>query len=83
MLTSPLLEEHGDCRNDDSPEHRHGLEERSNGDELKLYGARPALVSQVRELLLDCALFEERLRLDLEEFQFHQLMVLRHGSQHR
>lgn len=71
----PLLEEHGDCCNDNTLKHSLGLKERSNGDKLELESVRSGLCLQMRELLSQTSLLKERLGLDLEEFQFDEFVV--------
>lgn len=48
--TSPLLEEHSNRGDDDTTEHRHGLEQRADSDKLELEGIPRSQFLQMREL---------------------------------
>lgn len=72
---SPLLEEHGNRRNNNTLEHGLGLEQPGNGHKLQLKDVPGCLLAQVGVVLGDAALLEQRLGLDLEELELDELVV--------
>ena len=79
--TGPLLEEHGNGSDNNTPEHGHSLEERCNGDKLQLNGVDPVLLGQMREVCLDSPFLENGLRPDLKKLEFDELVINRHGTE--
>ena len=74
--TSPLLEKHSHCGDNDSSEHGHALEQSSNGNELQLDGVPNSGLTELRKVSLGDLLLELRLGLDLEEFDMDQFIIL-------
>lgn len=70
------MEEHGDSRDHDTPEHWPGREQAGEADGLQLDVAPGVGPMEMGELLLLGALLEETLRFDLEEFQLENGVVL-------
>ena len=75
------LEEHSHGRDNNTLEHAPGLEQRLDGDELELESVPGGGLAQVREVLGDGALLEQRLGLDLEELELHELVVGREPAE--
>ena len=77
----PLLKEHDDCCHDDTTEHRHRLEKRSNSNKLQFDSVPGGRLRQVREVCCHSPFLEDGLCLDLEELKFNQLVVERHVAE--
>lgn len=78
-----LLEEHGDCRDNDPLKHRLGLEQLLDRHKLQLEDVPRRLLAQLREQLGDGALLKQRLCLDLEELELDQFVVLGQAAEVR
>lgn len=75
-MYSPLLEEHGDCGDTDTLEHRLRLEKRGDSNKLKLDNRPVRTISEMREVLCGSALLEQRLSPDLGKLELNKLMIL-------
>lgn len=69
-----------DLRNHNTLEHGLALEEGTDGLELEFGKGQGGTVSEVRVLLGDCALLEQRLGPDLAVLELDELVVLRKAT---
>lgn len=78
--TSPLLEEHGHTSNHTPFDQAPRLKQRSNRHKLQLKDVPSGRLTKMRELLRHRTLFEQRLRLNLQEFKLDELMIFREAA---
>lgn len=75
--TGPLLEEHSSRRYNHTLKHSLALEQAADSNKLQLRDACSAHVLEMREILLEGLLLEQRLGFDFGVFKLNEIMVLR------